>query len=286
MDRQVSKQKTIKAPASALSRLLGRMRQRGFSLVEIALVLVIVGLALGGVISALGPQMQQRRYVASQDELKRVTDALFGFAVLNGRLPCPAVVAADNGLENQISAVTGQCANNGQGYLPGATLGLPDLGPPGSPTSGLLIDAWGFPVRYAVSQNLYLTDYVFTKTDGVKTAKAAGAAGVTAINTTLLRVCSAFTASLTTCVAGQQLAAPAFVVFSTGSAGTAAGGTDETKNINKVIGLPPPPAVSTPLDVVHIYRQKSELAANPFDDLFYWQSASSLVSRICSTPSC
>lgn len=267
------------------SAAAGSTRQRGFSLIEIALVLVIVGLALGGIIGALGPQLQQRQYVSAQEQLKTAADALYGFAVLNGRLPC-AAGAGDNGIENQTNAATGQCANNGQGYLPAATLGLPGLAPSGAPTSGLLIDSWGNPVRYAVSQQLRGSDYVLTKTDGVKEAKAAGAAGVTALNNTLLRVCSAWVASTSACGAGQELAQPAFIVLSTGNNGRVAGGNDETKNINKVVGLPAPPAVGVPLDVVYVSHAKSELVGNPFDDLLYWQSVSSLVNRMCSTPTC
>lgn len=268
-----------------LSSAATNARQRGFSLIEIALVLVIVGLALGGIIGALGPQLQQRQYASAQEQLKAVSDALYGFAVLNGRLPC-AAGAGDNGLENQTSAVTGQCANNGQGYLPAATLGLPGLVPPGAPTSGLLIDSWGNPVRYAVSQQLRGSDYVLTKTDGVKEAKAAGATGVTALNNTLLRVCSAWVASPSACGVGQELAQPAFIVLSTGNNGRIAGGNDETKNISKVVGLPAPPAAGVPLDVVYISHSKSEVVGNPFDDLLYWQSVSSLVNRMCSTPTC
>lgn len=259
--------------------------QRGFSLIEIALVLVIVGLALGGIIGALGPQLQQRQYAVAQEQLKAVSDALFGFAVLNGRLPC-AAGAGDNGVENQTSTVTGQCANNGQGYLPAATLGLPGLVPPGAQTSGLLIDSWGNPVRYAVSQQLRGSDYVLTKTDGVKEAKVAGATGVIALNSTLLRVCSAWVASPSTCGVVPELAQPAFIVLSTGNNGRIAGGNDETKNINKVVGLPVPPAVGVPLDVVYVSHAKSEVVGNSFDDLLYWQSVSSLVNRMCSTPAC
>lgn len=271
------------------SKRLSSARQHGFSLIEIALVLVIVGLALGGIMSALGPQLEQRKYAAAQEQLKAATEALYGFAVLNGRLPCPAVVTADNGLEQRTSVATGECANNGQGFLPAATLGLPGLASLGSPTSGLLIDPWGYPIRYAVSQQQRPPaggDFVLTKTDGVKEAKVAGAAGTTAINNTLLRVCSGWTASTSACVAGEELATPAFIVSSTGKNGNLPDGVDETKNLNKVVGLPVPPAVGLPNDTVYVSHAKSEAAGNTFDDLFYWQSVSSLTGRLCSTPTC
>lgn len=264
---------------------LSRQKQRGFSLIEIALVLVIVGLALGGIMSALGPQLEQRKYAAGQEQLKAVTEALYGFAVLNGRLPCPAVVAADNGSEQRTSVATGQCANNGQGFLPAATLGLPGLAPFGSPTGGLLIDAWGYPLRYAVAQHVDGANRVLTKDNGIKDAKAGGATSAT-LDASPLRVCSAWVASTTACSASQELAKPAFVVFSTGSNGNISGGIDETKNLNKVIGLPAPPAAGLPNDMVYVSHAKSETAGNTFDDLFYWQSVSSLIGRLCATPTC
>ncbi len=266
--------------------LLSRQKQHGFSLIEIALVLVIVGLSLGGIMSALGPQLEQRKYAAAQEQLKAVSEALYGFAVLNGRLPCPAVASANNGLEQRTNAVTGLCANNGQGYLPAATLGLPGLAALGSPNAGLFIDPWGYPLRYAVSQHVVSGNYVLTMNDGIKTAKTAGATAAQ-LNATLLRVCAVFSASPTACIpAAQQLAQPAFVVFSTGGNGNISGGNDETKNLNKVVGLPAPPAAGLPNDMVYVSRAKSETAGNTFDDLFYWQPVSSLVNRLCATPGC
>lgn len=63
--------------------------QRGFTLLEVALVMLVVGIVLTGMIHLLTIQNQ---YQAEQDELARlaqIKQALVGFASLHGRLPCP-----------------------------------------------------------------------------------------------------------------------------------------------------------------------------------------------------
>lgn len=64
--------------------------QRGFTLVELAMVLVIFSLLVGGMLMGLGAQRQVAENNESQKQLGEIRDALIGFAVANGRLPCPA----------------------------------------------------------------------------------------------------------------------------------------------------------------------------------------------------
>ena len=63
--------------------------QRGFSLIELAVVLVIVGLLVGGGIAALNSATQQTRRIEAERQLIHVRDALYGYAMSEGRLPCP-----------------------------------------------------------------------------------------------------------------------------------------------------------------------------------------------------
>jgi prepilin-type N-terminal cleavage/methylation domain-containing protein len=109
---------------------------RGFSLVEMAVVLVIVGLMLGGLLAPLSAQIEQRRVTDTQKGLEDAREALAGFALRNGYLPCPAV-SASNGLEDR----SGPNCSNGkrQGLLPWATLGVAKL------------DSWGRIYRYSVT---------------------------------------------------------------------------------------------------------------------------------------
>lgn len=112
------------------------MRNRAFTLVEMAIVLVIVGLLLGGMLAPLRAQMEQRRAADTGKALEEARDALAGFAARNGYLPCPAM-SASNGLEDRAGT---RCANERRfGFLPWATLGLPKL------------DAWQHLYLYSVT---------------------------------------------------------------------------------------------------------------------------------------
>ena len=109
---------------------------QAFTLVEMAIVLVIVGLLLGGMLAPLSAQMEQRRVADTSKALEEARDALAGFAARNGYLPCPAI-SASNGLEDRIGT---RCANGRRlGFLPWATLGVPKL------------DAWQHLYLYSVT---------------------------------------------------------------------------------------------------------------------------------------
>lgn len=111
-------------------------QSQAFTLVEMAIVLVIVGLLLGGMLAPLSAQMEQRRMADTSRALEEARDALAGFAARNGYLPCPAISAA-NGLEDRVGT---RCNNERRlGFLPWATLGLPKL------------DAWQHIYLYSVT---------------------------------------------------------------------------------------------------------------------------------------
>jgi prepilin-type N-terminal cleavage/methylation domain-containing protein len=136
---------------------------RGFSLIELAMVLFIVSLLLGGLLMPLATQLDARKRGEAQEQLERIREALIGFTILNGRLPChttesdPANI--NYGLED---AVTCNPSENtpgwvGDGILPWKTLGLDNgLDPWGSQrtTSG---DPWTGYWRYRVHDNFSTT---------------------------------------------------------------------------------------------------------------------------------
>ena len=104
----------------------------GFTLVEMAVVLVIVGLMLGGLIGPISAQMEQRSYLETRQRLGEIKEALLGFAILNGRLPCPSTTvdpaSALFGVEDATCPLAGATTD---GYLPWKTLGV------------TATDAWG-----------------------------------------------------------------------------------------------------------------------------------------------
>jgi prepilin-type N-terminal cleavage/methylation domain-containing protein len=145
-------------------------RQSGFTLTELAVVVAIIALLIGGIVMALAAQNRAREISDTRRALEQAREALIGFAIRYGRLPCPATDGSNDivgagttpsgGLESfcttaglgvcgaNVTAVQahGQCSNP-DGFVPAATLGI---GP--TDAQGFLLDAWQGRVRYAVTQ--------------------------------------------------------------------------------------------------------------------------------------
>lgn len=94
---------------------------RGFTLVEMAVVLVIVGVMLGGLLIPATTQLENNRRAEAETRLNEMHAALIGFATRTGRLPCPATTAS-NGLAAPNTATTA-CTTQ-HGFVPIRTLAL------------------------------------------------------------------------------------------------------------------------------------------------------------------
>lgn len=122
-----------------------KRRTAGFTLAEMAIVLVIAGLLLTSVLSTVSTQLDARNISETQSRLNQIKDALIGYAQANGRLPCPAdgtiaTGAANAGLEQVVNTTTYVCSNaNNFGVVPWATLGVGET------------DVWGRRFGYKVS---------------------------------------------------------------------------------------------------------------------------------------
>ena len=79
---------------------------RGFTLIEVAIVLVVIGLLLSGGLLAVAPVLESARLAETQDKMDIVEDALVLYAIRNNCLPCPAD-ATDIG-----SGTAGQASQN------------------------------------------------------------------------------------------------------------------------------------------------------------------------------
>ena len=84
--------------------------------------MVILGLLLSSALYTLSAQTEQRAREQTQRRLEQAREALLGFAVANGRLPCPAS-GASTGVEADSPVGSGACTNPYNGFLPGITLG-------------------------------------------------------------------------------------------------------------------------------------------------------------------
>jgi len=121
--------------------------QSGFTLIEIAIVLLVVAILLGYSVAMLPVQKELKQYNHANDEMNSIIEHLIAFAQVNGRLPCPDddADALFDGLEDR----SGLNACDGYfGYLPAKTLGIDGK----YSAEGLLIDPWGTEYGYAVSE--------------------------------------------------------------------------------------------------------------------------------------
>jgi prepilin-type N-terminal cleavage/methylation domain-containing protein len=132
----------------------------GFTLVEMAIVLMIVGLLLGGMLVPLSAQMEQRNISDTRKTLDEIQQALIGYAIINGRLPYPA----------KPTLITGTDANAGladntltMGVIPWATLGTSET------------DAWGRRFTYSVAPS-FATPFTLIS-NGNLTVKSAATGG-------------------------------------------------------------------------------------------------------------
>jgi prepilin-type N-terminal cleavage/methylation domain-containing protein len=253
-------------------------KQCGFTLAEVAVVVLIVGLLLGGLLGTYSTQIDLSRTAETKKTLETARDALIGFAAANGRLPCPAT-ATSNGVEVGTAGVVGvggvcqvgTAAGGGQpglGFVPAATLAL-------TPTDsqGYLIDSWGNRIRYAVTNS---GSSEFT-TQGQIRAKLIDLDPNTPspnlrICTTSSSLISPGGSSATCSSASTTLTTSAVaVIFSTGKNGATGGtGADESKNLDNdrvFISHEPTPAGT---------------ANGEFDDILIWLSPSILYNRILS----
>lgn len=215
-------------------------RQSGFSLLEVAVVLVIMSLVLGGLLLTMGNYQQYQRSAQTRRDLAAARDALIGFAATRGRLPCPADPAGD-GLER--APTTSGCTTGPFGELPWATLGLPRG------------DAWGMPVGYAVS-----AEFARSASDGTFASCPTGQPASAPTNA-VFALCSTGTLGARDVagqVVGQQLPA---VLWSGGPNGVGTGPA-ETENRDSDADF----VADTPTDT--------------FDDMVEWVPPTVLMNRM------
>ncbi|PCJ40896.1 MAG: hypothetical protein COA71_09860 [SAR86 cluster bacterium] len=242
--------------------------QSGFTLIEMAMVLLILGILLSGVLVAIGDSTTNIRISQTQSKLEQIEEALYGYVQANGRLPCPA----DHSGTGLANPETNTGCNIDNGFVPVATLGLN-----GSINADkLLLDPWENPYRYSVSQDV--SNY-FTTTTGIDLLFA-DAANILGTGTNMLRICSISTCTPTTISINN---APA-VVYSMGANWAVLSGassTNEQKNafgatlIGATSGLVYNMPTAANLDFVDTgYSEEN------YDDQVIWLSPYILFSRL------
>ncbi|NOY62568.1 MAG: prepilin-type N-terminal cleavage/methylation domain-containing protein [Gammaproteobacteria bacterium] len=135
------------------AKVVRRWQQRGFTLIEIAIAMVIVSVVLSGMLALLFSQLENSRISSSHDKQRAIEQSIVNFLLRNNRVPCPAVAtnasgSAGYGVE---AATPGTCtgatqvgsggSTSSRGVVPWVTLGISDE---------QALDGWGHRFTYQV----------------------------------------------------------------------------------------------------------------------------------------
>ena len=261
-----------------------RARQRlqdsaGFSLVELAIVLLVVTLMLSSLLYTLSAQTEQRNFEDTRRRLEQARELVLAFAIVNGRLPCPARA---NSAGAEVRNAAGECKDAANvedyyggtpggvvgGLLPAVTIGFPTVN-----INGFALDAWQNRIRYAVAKTVTSCSGTSTLPHFENATNLRGN-GISCQPNDLLVCKSASGITATTCgPAANQIMTQNLVVaivFSTGKNAATSGGTgvDEAANLN-----------GDQIFVFHVPAPNG--AANgEFDDQFTWITVGELYGKL------
>lgn len=157
------------------------MREKGFTLVEMAIVLLIMGLVVGSIFSFLSVQRDQDEKKITINRQEKIATALASYAQGQGAIPCPADQNVFNDNVNYGVAPASCSGTNLKGIVPFRTLGL---------TLEDIVDGYGHPFSYVVSASAVSTDVPNLVHQNCRTsAWFASPGGVTNLNRNKARFC-------------------------------------------------------------------------------------------------
>ncbi len=110
--------------------------ERGFTLVEIAIVVLVLGLLLASLLGPLSIRIEQQEIRKTSDQMEEIKEALYGYAMANGALPCPDI--NNNGTQDRTGSP--EICSLDVGNIPWVDLGVPGL------------DAWNRAFHYRVTE--------------------------------------------------------------------------------------------------------------------------------------
>jgi type II secretory pathway pseudopilin PulG len=131
----------------------------GFTLTEMAIALMVVVLFLGGMLTPLARQTESAQIAETQRAMDLTIESLIGFAITNGRLPCPDT--NNDGEENMVAGAVNDnvpvVGQSRQDFSCAAVEGTVPFAVLGSAAS----DKWGNRFRYRVTHTFarYIADY-------------------------------------------------------------------------------------------------------------------------------
>jgi prepilin-type N-terminal cleavage/methylation domain-containing protein len=259
-------------------------RQRGFTLVELALVVGIVALMLGGLMVPLSRSLEQKALATTQARLEVAQQALVGYVLINNRLPCPDTgnmgLAGDNATATGCATWTdttgatpdvpgGPTAGSSWGRLPWATLGIDG------------VDGWGNRLDYAVYTPLVSSSSFSTSvTDSNLVVRCTGMAQSDLRNNGDIPGC------LIANVAVIPSTKTSFVVYSHGKNGLGAVLPDGTGNplpitLDELQNRPSGEATAD-LRRTFVSRSRTDDSSNAyeFDDIMVWMPSTLLTAKL------
>jgi prepilin-type N-terminal cleavage/methylation domain-containing protein len=264
-------------------------RRAGFTLVELAVVMAVIALLLSGLMFSLSAQTEQRTFEENRRLVEQARDLLLSFAIVNGRLPCPARSTSAGA---EVRDASGNCTSGGVddyyggpltggatgGYLPAQTIGYPR-----TDSDGFALDAWQGRIRYAVAKNNTncsvtppANTRLFTHKLNLKTY------GLSCQPNDLI-VCKSATGMTSSACGGsanQVMTSDLVVavVFSTGKNGatTLGGGADEQANLNITS------TGTASIDPVFVFHTPTPSGATngEFDDYLLWVTVGEFYGKL------
>ena len=146
-----------------MPRLIRPRSASGFSLVELAISIVILAILAGGAISLLRLQTMRAQNAETRSQLQDAREAFINYAAVKAVLPCPAT-----NLDGTSDACSGAINVVAKGRLPWKELGLP------------AVDVWGQSLYYAVTRTYMQSSTLGLNTDGTIELEAKLVGGTTA----------------------------------------------------------------------------------------------------------
>lgn len=113
----------------------------GFTLTELAVVMIILALLVGGLVFPLTAQREVQQLRRAETGLAEIREALLGFAAIHGHLPCPDMDTDPTAAGYGVAETTCLTPFTQEGFLPFKSLGL------------LEQDPWEERWRYRVDRN-------------------------------------------------------------------------------------------------------------------------------------
>jgi len=235
----------------------GITRSAGFTLVELAMVLFIISLVVGGLLVPMATQLEARQRNDTQEKLEEIREALIGYALINAKLPCPAQEEVPTSPNFGVEDPTNCNVPPAEGYLPWKTLGMAEY------------DSWGVAQTSGGDMTGYWRYVVDTEFACPDDDCVTGQVSISGGTTDGLSVIDSSGNSLT-----SSSQSPVAIVYSAGAKDLG----DEDGDGNEASGKADGENDDSPADAIY----QGGNATTGFDDITIWLSRPLLLSRMVS----